>query len=229
MNFAAPPPWAAEATPCAQHSLADLAGAAVPFPGVPWAPASRKAPVNFLPAWQELQLQNQQLPQNAPLPLHQPVAFPAPPGHSQGQGQGIQGIQSIQSQGGMKSARNPPAQSFGFAFPGELTDEQEKKEKKRRQQQEMQMALAAQIKEQRARKETESKSEARAEAAPKEEPGPPGPSGPSGPWEGMGRSGPQLGPRQRRPEPEPDQRELERRRQQQELTWERVQLCPTLA
>ncbi|CAE7933867.1 ANK2 [Symbiodinium sp. KB8] len=221
MNFAAPPPWAAEATPCAQHSLADLAGAAVPFPGVPWAPASRKAPVNFLPAWQELQLQNQQLPQNAPLPLHQPVAFPAPPGHSQGQGQGIQGIQSIQSQGGMKSARNPPAQSFGFAFPGELTDEQEKKEKKRRQQQEMQMALAAQIKEQRARKETESKSEARAEAAPKEEPGPPGPSGPSGPWEGMGRSGPQLGPRQRRPEPEPDQRELERRRQQQELTWER--------
>ena len=59
MNFAAPPPWAAEATPRAQHSLADLAGAAVPFPGVPWAPASRKAPVNFLPAWQELQLQNQ--------------------------------------------------------------------------------------------------------------------------------------------------------------------------
>ena len=120
----------------------------------------------------------------------------------------------------MKSARKPPApQSFGLAFPGELTDEQEKKEKKRRQQQEMQMALAAQIKEQKARKETD-RSEARAEAAaaaPREEPGS------SGPWEGMGRSGPQLGPR-RRPEPsavEPDQRELERRRQQQELSWER--------
>ena len=197
MNFAAPSPWAAEAPP-RQQNLADLAGAAVPFPGsVPWAPASsRKAPVNFLPAWQELQLQNQQLCQkhaadlpaaNLQLPLQQPASFPA--------------HQPQQSQRGQKSANNPPPQTFGLAFPGEMTDE---KEKRRRQQQEMQQALAEQIKEQRARKQMNKmeKSDARAEE-------------PADRWE-TSRSGPKLGPKHDMRQ-EPEQREVERRRQQQEL------------
>ena len=205
MNFAAPPPWAAEAPRERSIDLAGAAGAAVPFPGsVPWAPA-RKAPVNFLPAWQELQLnqqsqlQNQQLSQRHADPLlnlppsHQKLSFPAQPQQSQ------QPPRQQQSHSGQRSARQQPSQGFGLAFPCEMTDE---KEKRRRQQQEMQLALAEQIKEQRARKQMQ-KTE-----LPAEEPGER--------WE-PGRSGPKLGPKMLKKEPELDQRELERRRQQQEL------------
>ena len=91
----------------------------------------------FLPAWQELQLQQvQQRAQDwLPTPWRPEAAAAPPPQTTPLPAQGTQGTQGYQG---------------GLVFPGELTNE---KERRRKQQQEMQLALAEQIKEQKARKE----------------------------------------------------------------------------
>eukprot|EP00434_Breviolum_minutum_P034561 symbB.v1.2.030597.t1/scaffold3468.1/size57745/2 len=135
MSCGAPPPWAADPWR-PEPSLADLAGAAVPFPT--W----RKAPTpGFLPAWQELQLRG--------LPAASP--WPAAPASFQTPGFPVAPVATGTAPAPAAApAAAPVAPVHGLIFPGELTNE---KEKRRKQQQEMQSALAEQIKEQRAKKE----------------------------------------------------------------------------
>lgn len=92
---------------------------------------------SFLPAWQELQLQQRGVLGTHEQTFLQPSPRPA---------------QTSQTPPGPVGGPCPPG-PLGLVFPGELTDEKAEKEKRRKQQQEMQNALEEQIKEQRARKE----------------------------------------------------------------------------
>lgn len=92
---------------------------------------------SFLPAWQELQLQ-----QHGVLGTHEQTFLQPSP----------RPAQTSQTPPGPVGGPCPPG-PLGLVFPGELTDEKAEKEKRRKQQQEMQNALEEQIKEQRARKE----------------------------------------------------------------------------